>query len=557
MIIFDPQCRLLSNLLSMTAKSGHIPLKTRLLFLAMLVIMFFLYRYPYSIRKGPYSIHMWRQACDLTWTKNYLEEGFQFFKPSVHWTSLNNRDQAAQQFPIINYTVALLWGIFGQHEFIFRLLNLLIVYLGLFYLFKLSYNILADPFWALYIPVLLFTSPVLVFYANNFLPNAPAFGLALIGLYHYWKFVQTKKVKFFYISIFIYLLAGLIKATALLSFMAILSIHFISQFNYFRNILKIPRIGKIIHLLPMIGVFVVFYIWVIWVRNYNQEGVTGLYTTGFRPVWDTENIYEVLYYGTQLYTFLYPAFFSHAALVIVLALFAWLIIKFQKSDRLLVSFTSLIFIGTLSYLLLFIKGFTVHDYYLINILIFIPLASIAFLHYMKSNQVSLFYSKSFRGLAIVGLLLIMYNTMVIQRVRYDVKDTFVKHTILLDDNQKNYWRHFQDEFKIRYEALSTITPYLRELGIKRTDLVISVPDKSPNITLYMMDQKGRSEYGLFDRDGNDRIEEIINTGARYLIVNDPAYLNNSFLDRYTDNKIGEYKNVQIFKLFIPEEIVAE
>ena len=73
----------------------------------------------------------------------------------------------------------------------------------------------------------------------------------------------------------------------------------------------------------------------------------------------------------------------------------------------------------------------------------------------------------------------------------------------------------------------------------------------------MMDQKGRSEYGLFDRDGNDRIEEIINTGARYLIVNDPAYLNNSFLDRYTDNKIGEYKNVQIFKLFIPEEIVAE
>ena len=139
MIIFDPQCRLLSNLLSMTAKSGHIPLKTRLLFLAMLVIMFFLYRYPYSIQKGPYSIHMWRQACDLTWTKNYLEEGFQFFKPSVHWTSLNNRDQAAQQFPIINYTVALKWDIFGQHEFIFRLLNLLIVYLGLFYLFKLSY----------------------------------------------------------------------------------------------------------------------------------------------------------------------------------------------------------------------------------------------------------------------------------------------------------------------------------------------------------------------------------------------------------------------------------
>jgi hypothetical protein len=541
----------------MSDKASPIPLKPKLFFLALLIIMFFVYRYPFSIQKGPYSIHAWRQACDLTWTKNYLEEGFQFFKPSVHWTTINHRDQAAQQFPIINYSVALLWGIFGQHEFIFRLFNLLIVYLGLFYLFKLSYQFLADSFWSIYIPILLFTSPVLVYYANNFPPNAPAFGLALIGLYHYWKFVQTKRLKFLYISILIYLLAGLIKPTALLSFGAIIAIHVISQINYVRNILSIPRIGKLSHLLPMIGVFVVFYIWVLWVRNYNQEGITGLYTTGFRPVWDTENIYEVLYYGTQLYTFMYPAFFSHAALVIILTAFAWLIIKFQKTDRVLMSFTITIFIGILFYLLLFIKGFTVHDYYLINLLIFIPLTSIAFLHYMKSNQINLYYSKAFRGLAVVGLILVMYNTMVMQRVRYDLGDTFVKHTILLDDQQKSFWRGMHVEYKNRYEALETITPYLRELGIKRTDYVISVPDRTPNVSLYMMDQKGCSEYGLFDKEGNDRIGEYINTGTRYLIVNEPGYLNKPFLGKYIDKKIGEYKGVQIFTLLVPEETDAE
>jgi hypothetical protein len=506
----------------MATESSPIPLRPKLIFFALLVVMFFVYRYPHSIQKGPYSIHAWRQACDLTWTKNYLEEGFKFFKPSVHWTTLDLKNQAVQQFPIM-----------------------------------LTYRILADSFWALYIPVLLFTSPVLVYYANNFPPNAPAFGLALIGFYHYWRYVQTNKLKFLFVSILIYLIAGLIKPTALLSFMAIITILIISQIEYFRNILRIPRIGKLSHLLPMAGVFVIFYIWVIWVRNYNQEGVSVLYTTGFRPVWETENIYEVLYYGTQLYTFMYPAFFSHAALVIVLTMFAWLIIKFPKSNRVLVSFTVTIFIGILFYLVLFIKGFTVHDYYLINLLIFIPLTSIAFLHYLKSNRISLFNGKPFRGLAMAGLIVIMYNAMVLQRARYDLNDTFVKHTILLNDQQTGFWGNMHNNYEARYEALETITPFLRELGIKRTDHVISVPDLSPNISLYMMDQKGYSEFGLFDPKGNDRIGHYISTGTKYLIVNDPAYLNKPFLSKYINEKIGEYKNVQIYTLSLPEETVAE
>jgi hypothetical protein len=304
----------------------------------------------------------------------------------------------------------------------------------------------------------------------------------------------------------------------------------------------------------MIGVFVIFYIWVIWVRNYNQEGVNVLYTTGFRPIWETENIYEVLDYGTQLYTFIYPSFFSHAALVILLTMFVWLIIHFLKSDRVLMSYTIAIFIGILFYIVLFIKGFTVHDYYLINLLIFIPLTSIAFLHYMKSNRISLFHSKSFRGLAIAGLVLIMYNTMVLQRARYDLNDTFVKHTILLNDHQKGFWREKHHIYKTRYESLETITPYLRELGISRTDHVISVPDISPNISLYMMDQKGYTEFGLFDPEGNDRIGHYISAGTKYLIVNDPAYLNRPFLSKYIDEKIGEHKNAQIFTISMPDEM---
>jgi len=169
-------------------------------------------------------------------------------------------------------------------------------------------------------------------------------------------------------------------------------------------------------------------------------------------------------------------------------------------------------------MLIFFQGFTVHDYYLTNLLIMIPLIVITFLHYLKSNRISIFYSKAFRGLAIAGLILLIYNAMVLQRAKYDMGDTFVKHTILLDDHQKSFWRSLHNEYRERYEALSTIKPYLRELGIERKDHVISVPDKSPNITLYLMDQKGCTEYGLFNPDGSDRIGDYFETGTRYLIV---------------------------------------
>jgi len=91
-------------------------------------------------------MHMWRQADCLSFAKNYLENGFQFFKPSVHCTTSDNNNQTVSEFSIIYYFVALIWKVFGQHEFIFRLINMIIVFIGLYYLFKLSYSILSDHF---------------------------------------------------------------------------------------------------------------------------------------------------------------------------------------------------------------------------------------------------------------------------------------------------------------------------------------------------------------------------------------------------------------------------
>jgi len=62
-----------------------------------------------------------------------------------------------------------------------------------------------------------------------------------------------------------------------------------------------------------------------------------------------------------------------------------------------------------------------------------------------------------------------------------------------------------------------------------------------------MNQKGCTEYGLFGPDG-DRIQQFIKSGTKYLIINDPGFLNTDYIQPFITNKIGEYKNVQIFEL---------
>lgn len=532
----------------MNSISPKISVKSRILFLSFLAILFFAYRYPNSIVKGPCSMHMWRQADCLSITKNYLEDGFHFFKPSIHWTTIDNKDRAVSEFPIMYYFAALIWYVFGQHEFIFRLINMSIVFIGLFYLFKLSYEILSDNFWSYYIPLFLFTSPTLVYYSNNFLMNAPSFGLVLIGLYYYWRFEKSSKSKFLYFSMLIFLFAGLLKVTSLLLLTAIFFVHLASQFKIIRKKLDLPKFGKLIHIVPMLIVYFIVFAWIYWAKDYNKQNISGIFLQRPLPIWDTDNLYDGLNYGTQNYISQIPAYFNRTAIFIIITLFIWLILRFRKTHIYHTILTTMCFLGALGFILLFFKALPGHDYHLTNLLIIIPLTLITFLHYMKHNGISLFWSKNFKGLAIAALVFLIYNTMVIQRVKYDAKDTFVKHTIILDENTRKLWQYILEENDRRYKALSSITPYLRELGIKRTDHVISIPDQSPNITLYMMDQKGCTEFGLFEPDGKDRIMQFIKSGTRYLIINDPIFLNPGYIQPFITNKIGEYKNVQIFEL---------
>jgi len=62
-------------------------------------------------------------------------------------------------------------------------------FLGLFYLFKTILLLSKDTFWSIALTLLIFSSPVLVYYGNNYLSNSTAFAFTLVGWYFFIRFL--------------------------------------------------------------------------------------------------------------------------------------------------------------------------------------------------------------------------------------------------------------------------------------------------------------------------------------------------------------------------------
>ena len=106
-----------------------------ILLLLFMVVLFFLNSYNKTYKFRPITIHQWRQTDCLSITKNYYEEGMHFFSPKIHSQGTTG-GKAVSECPILNYTVAFLWKLFGEHEFIYRFLEYFIFIISMLMLFR-------------------------------------------------------------------------------------------------------------------------------------------------------------------------------------------------------------------------------------------------------------------------------------------------------------------------------------------------------------------------------------------------------------------------------------
>lgn len=513
-------------------------------FLVLGTSFYFIMGYNKIESKGPYSRHTYRQSDSYAYALNYYYENNNFFEPSVLTVIEDKGGKTVSEFPILYYITAKIWKINGMNPFIPKLLNLIILFIGLFYLYKLSNAILQDTYWSLIVSLFMFSSPLLGYYGFNFIPNTPALGIALIASYFFLKYHKESNTRDLTISTILFSLAAVIKISSLFAFLAINFIFFIYNI---KNRKQNPK-ALYYQITSGIALFSIILSWFIFSRIYNSNNLDGLFRQDIIPIWKLtpehiQKILNVVYTNTIIY------FLNPFALLLLGILLIISIIFRKETNQKMLFITLTILLGMTVFILLFFEGMDEHEYFLIDTTIIIPAIVITFLTTLKGKFPKIYYSSIFKTAAFILVLFSLNYSMVLTRAHYNPKDKLVTSNFPLPKRVLDYWEWVHWDYEIHKGKFEGIVPYLRSLGIKFEDKVISVPDESPNITLTLIQQKGFTDYHYSNHyQGKQITERKIELGAKYLIVEGKENLLRDDVAPFIQNQIGEYNGIKIFKL---------
>ena len=237
-----------------------------------------------------------------------------------------------------------------------------------------------DTVYGVLVPLFLFSSPIFAYYTNSFIIDVSALSFALIAWYFFFSFYRKKKNISLLISILFFTLAGLTKITALISFIPLLFLALLELLNIRKTIPEKKLFNKPLRQIPFL-LLPIFFVasWTMYAIHYNNIHLGGVFSTEILPFWKLDSETKRLTLE-KLYNDLLPQYFNFSALMMVLVLFFVVIISYKKVNAFLLYQTSAVFVGSLLYIVLWFKVFNVHDYYLINLLIFVPFVLLTFLN---------------------------------------------------------------------------------------------------------------------------------------------------------------------------------
>lgn len=493
-----------------------------------LIVLFFAQAYYYNLDElifvKPQSLHLMRQTNCLSMAQNYFQKDISLWKPEIHnhFCDEGLSGKSAAEFPIIYYFVGHIWKYFGKSEGFFRIINLGILLIGLLALFEIAKELFKNSWFAGFLVLLLFTSPMLVFYSMNFLPNGPSFGMVLLAWYFIFRFHKIKKTYYLWIATLLFSLAIVVKIAAAISFIALIG--WLIFENIFRK--KEERIipMRLLYVVQIVVVFLLSFGWYYYVEYYNKLHKGAFSFHGIWPVWDmNKEMFDKVIENIRVIFF--KDYFLSTVQYITLALWIVVLVFWKKLNDIQKFFTVVLPLGAVMYLALWFQVLEAHDYYLINLLIVFAFIWLQFFYLIRNKKLwnhPLFY-------ALLGGLL-LYST-------YHCNNQ-------LEERHKGW---MNDWYDTKLETLTELAPIFKECGITVEDKVISIPDLTVCSSLYLMGRCGYTDFAS-DFSKDEIFRKRIEQGAKYLIINDTTILGKEVLQPYLRNEIAVFKNVRIYDL---------
>lgn len=184
-----------------------------------------------QVNQFPAFTHAWAQADRYSIVVGFQNNGYDFFHPETllynkqfpgWWEVDSENTVTAVDFPIHEYVVALLMAVLGTDApWVFRGFTLLVSLIGLCFLYLMARRLTDDFIKALLVTLVAMTSPLYVFYFNNYLPSAPALALALVGLWAYVRYFQEGRVGQWNLSVALLALSALVRTSFVVPLVAV------------------------------------------------------------------------------------------------------------------------------------------------------------------------------------------------------------------------------------------------------------------------------------------------------------------------------------------------
>lgn len=502
-------------------------MKVTLYLLAFAAAFFALFQLGDLTHKPPHSVHQWRQADGASMAARYAQDGLDFAHPRVH-NLLGHEGKGVGELPLLYYVAGACYRTWGEHPIFLRGLSLLLWLSGLWALSQLLWRHTQDLLLSVAIPLWAWTAPMIAYYSYNFLPNVPALGLALLAWYAFDRYQSRLRVGWLWTSAALWALAGLLKVTALLTFVPLLAVYGLELLGLWRHPLSATRPRLYPHRwaagLAWSAVVAIVAGWYLWAIQYNAEHHTTYFRTTSWAIWDMKP-QEVRYTFKRILAYWRTVYFHDSSHLVVLLLTAWILATPRRQSPYLYGLAALTTIGVLLYGALWFYAFKDHDYYAINLLALPLIVTTGMAIRCARHHPQWLTSWGFK-LSIVALLAIN---------AWHARTT-------LSDRLARAQDYAVPIAPVLYERTDEVRAFLATHGLSYPTKVISIPDPSPNTSLYFLNLLGWTELYHQSPYDADEVRLFAGYGAEYLIINDPALLDDPALQPVLAQPVANFRH---------------
>ncbi len=449
------------------------------------------------------GIHVWRQTETQTVINNFYSGDFNILNPRVNGYADTNQLHR-MEFPVMQWLIALLYKIFGQHIYITRATVFIIGLFSVYGMFYLCQGVFKNKGIGSVCAWCFNWSPVFYYYTVNPMPDNFALCCAIWCIAFFYAYINTDKIKYIAFSAVFLCIATLAKLPFIIygSFVfSYIAIALIRKTLPVKNLLKIITIYALC-LVPALS----WYAWVV--PGWANGAIKGI----FDQTLNHPNVGHVIT-GT-IVSVLPELLVNYGSLLFFLAGFYLLYRNkvYKKTYFPLFAFWGITLIAYFLYEVNMID--LVHDYYLF------PFLPPIFLLIAYSSWWLLAQGRFLRTLSVICLLVLPITAFVRADSRWDTKDPGFNPAYL----------------KYRNE-LRRLTP--------PGSLCITYNDCSSYILLYYIDRKGWSvNENYLDP---DLLSSYVSKGASYLFL-DTQIDTFAGIKAHLGEKMFDKETLRVYKL---------